>query len=94
MYTLHRGFRKRAGTKTRAVRTVGGLQVGIAGGAVGGGVVTEVEEEGEHLCRVRRSAGRATLTLQRRGRLRHSRLSHSAQPDVDARPKFPQFRVA
>ena len=29
--------------------TVGGLQVGIAGGAVGGGVVTEVEEESEHL---------------------------------------------
>jgi hypothetical protein len=28
---------------------VGGLQVGIAGGAVGGSVVTEVEEESEHL---------------------------------------------
>ena len=28
---------------------VGRLQVGIAGGAVGGGVVLEVEEKGEHL---------------------------------------------
>ena len=28
---------------------VGGLEVGIAGGAVGGGVVTEIEEESEHL---------------------------------------------
>jgi len=27
---------------------VGRLQVGIAGGAVGGGVVLEVEEKGEH----------------------------------------------
>ena len=28
---------------------VGRLQVGVAGGAVGGGVVLEVEEKGEHL---------------------------------------------
>jgi hypothetical protein len=28
---------------------VGSLQVGIAGGAVGGGVVLKVEEKGEHL---------------------------------------------
>ena len=28
---------------------VGGLQVGVAGGAVGGGVILEVEEKGEHL---------------------------------------------
>ena len=36
---------------------VGRLQVGIAGGAVGGGVVLEVEEKGEHVdggCRVPR----------------------------------------
>jgi len=30
---------------------VGGLEVGVAGGAVGGGVVLEVEEKGELLCR-------------------------------------------
>jgi hypothetical protein len=40
-----------AGKQAEASHTVGGLQVGIAGGAVGGGVVTEVEEESEHLHR-------------------------------------------
>ena len=29
---------------------VGGLEVGIAGGAVGGGVILEVEKESEHFC--------------------------------------------
>ena len=29
---------------------VGGLQVGITGRAVGGGVILEVEKEGEHGC--------------------------------------------
>ena len=28
---------------------VGGLEVGIAGGAVGGGVILEIEKESEHL---------------------------------------------
>ena len=31
---------------------VGRLQVGIAGGAVGGGIVLEVEEKGEHLAKL------------------------------------------
>ena len=35
--------------ESRKFLTVGGLQVGIAGCAVGGRVVTEVEEKGEHL---------------------------------------------
>ena len=30
---------------------VGGLEVGIAGGAVGGGVILEVEQESEHFCK-------------------------------------------
>ena len=30
---------------------VSSLEVGIAGGAVGGSVVTEVEKEGEHFCK-------------------------------------------
>ncbi len=41
-----------AGSHVRAgdeLELAGRLQVGIAGGAVGGRVVTEVEEEGEHL---------------------------------------------
>ena len=29
---------------------VGGLEVGIAGGAVGGGVILEIEKESEHFC--------------------------------------------
>ena len=29
---------------------IGGLEVGIAGGAVGGGVILEVEKESEHFC--------------------------------------------
>jgi hypothetical protein len=29
---------------------IGSLEVGIAGGAVGGGVITEIEHEGEHFC--------------------------------------------
>ena len=32
-----------------SLELVGGLQVGIAGGAVGGGVILEVEKKGEHL---------------------------------------------
>ena len=43
------GCRDKTGEGLSCIHTVGGLQVGIAGGAVGGGVVTEVEEESEHL---------------------------------------------
>ena len=35
-------------TSSRSLLTVGRLQVGIAGGAVGGGVVLEVEKKSEH----------------------------------------------
>ena len=40
---------ERANTLERLSRTVGGLQVGITGRAVGGGVILEVEKEGEHV---------------------------------------------
>jgi len=30
------------------LRTIGSLEVGITGGAVGGGVILEVEQKGEH----------------------------------------------
>ena len=40
-----------AGSLVRAggeLELVGGLEVGIAGGAVGGGVILEIEKESEH----------------------------------------------
>ena len=36
---------------------VGGLEVGIAGGAVGGGVILEIEKESEHFCSQKRMSG-------------------------------------
>ena len=42
---------------------VGRLQVGIAGGAVGGSVVTEVEEESEHLITKKLEPPRYSINL-------------------------------
>ena len=41
--------RQRTNTLQRLSRTVGGLQVGITGRAVGGGIILKVEKEGEHV---------------------------------------------
>jgi hypothetical protein len=42
---------------------VGSLQVGIAGGAVGGGVILEVEKKGEHLRRAKEQVSYSSCHL-------------------------------
>mmetsp|Transcript_41680 Transcript_41680/g.87038 ORF Transcript_41680/g.87038 Transcript_41680/m.87038 type:complete len:105 (-) Transcript_41680:93-407(-) len=56
-----------AGSLVRAggeLELVGRLQVGIAGGAVGGGVILEVEKESEHFCTRKKLVRRLLVILQ------------------------------
>ncbi len=65
---------------------VGRLQVGIAGGAVGGGVILEVEKKGEHSAKTKRGQkevkSAAHLTRVARGTIEEK---HARQPTRESR---------